>query len=124
MIFSTKYSYLALRIGLAAVFFWFGIDKFFHPTYWLNAWVPDWIGPLVGKFGISGVQFIYLNGIFEVLVGLSLLTGVFSKFFSLLGMLFLLSILLVAGITEITIRDIGLLGGLLAIFLWPEHGNR
>ena len=114
MTYSTKYSYLVLRLGLAAVFFWFGIDKFFHPSYWINAWTPAWF---------DSVQLMYLLGIFEVLIGLSLLTKVFSKAFSLLGILFLLSIFAVIGITEVTIRDIGLMGGLLAVFLWPEHGD-
>ena len=123
MIYATKYSYLALRIGLAIVFFWFGIDKFFHPTYWQNAWVPVWVITFLAKFGVSAIQFIFLNGVFEVLVGLSLVTGVFSKIFSLLGMLFLISIFVFVGISEITVRDFGLLGGLLAVFLWPERDH-
>lgn len=123
MVFSTKYSYLALRIGLAIVFFWFGVDKFIHPGYWLDAWVPVWAVGFVGKFGISAHQFIFLNGIFEVLIGLSLVTHVFTKIFSLLGALFLIAIVIFVGISEVTIRDAGLIGGLFAILLWPEYGN-
>ena len=124
MIFSTKYSGWVLRIGLAVVFFWFGIDKFFHPDYWLNAWVPQWVVPFAARFGVTAVQLIYINGIFEVLIGLSLLTGVFMRFFSLLGVLFLLAIMVFIGLNEITVRDVGLMGGLLAIVVWPEHGSR
>lgn len=121
MIYSTRYASLALRLGLAAVFFWFGVDKFFHPAYWLNAWVPPWAVELLGKFGVTGTQFIYLNGVFETLIGLSLLTGVFTRFFSLLGILFLTSVLFMVGLSEITIRDLGLIGGLASVFLWPER---
>ena len=86
---SSRFSYLAIRLGLAAVFLWFGIDKMFHPAYWLNAWVPQNIQSLVEQFGVTGLQFIYLNGIFEILVGLSLITGVFAKLFSVLAVIFL-----------------------------------
>ena len=123
MIFSSKYSGLVLRIGLAAVFFWFGGDKFFHPEYWLNAWVPPWIIPFAAKFGVTATQLIYINGIFEILIALSLLTGVFMRVFALLGVVFLLGITIFIGINEITVRDIGLMGALLAIVIWPEHGR-
>ena len=123
MIFSTKYSYLVLRIALAAVFFWFGVHKFLQPEYWLNAWIPTWTIALVENIGIGATQFVYLNGILEILIGLSLLTGVLIKFFSLLGVVILLCIIIFIGISEVTIRDLGLLGALLALFLWPEQGR-
>lgn len=89
--------------------------------YWLDAWVPDWIVSLFAKFGVGGVQFVYLNGVFEVLVGLSLVTGVFARVFCLLGALFLLLVIVFMGINEVSIRDIGLMGGLLAVCFWPER---
>lgn len=121
MTFSVKYSQLVLRIGLAVVFFWFGGDKFFHPDYWLSAWIPSWTLALAAKLGIGANQFVYLNGVFEVLIGLSLLSGVFMRFFAALGMAFLIGIFIFIGVSEITVRDAGLLGGLLALFLWPER---
>lgn len=120
---SSRYSYLALRLGLAAVFLWFGIDKMFNPVYWLNAWVPEWTVKMISGFGLSGLQFIYLNGIFEILVGLSLITGVFTKFFSVLATLFLIGVLVFVGISEVTVRDFAMIGGFVAVILWP-NGNR
>ena len=120
---SSRYSYLALRFGLAAVFLWFGIDKMFHPSYWLNAWVPQNIQSLISQFGLTGLQFIYLNGVFEILVGLRLVTGVFTKFFSALATLFLIGVLIFVGISEVTVRDFAMIGGFIAIVLWP-NGNR
>src|SRR3989344_5218754 len=117
---SSRYSYLALRLGLAAVFLWFGIDKMFHPSYWLNAWVPQGIQSLIKGFSLTGLQFIYINGIFEILVGLSLVTGVFTKIFSMLAIIFLILVLAFNGISEVTVRDFGLIGGFLAVFLWPN----
>lgn len=121
---SSRYSYLALRLGLATVFLWFGIDKMFHPGYWLNAWVPQEIQSLVSKLNLNGVQFIYLNGIFEILVGLSLVTGVFMKFFSVVAIIFLAGVLVFVGISEVTIRDFAMIGGFVAVALWPDGRNR
>ncbi len=121
---SSRYSYLALRLGLAAVFLCFGIDKMVHPSYWLNAWVPKSLLDIVEKFSVTGTQFIYLNGIFEILVGFSLLTGVLNKFFSILAIVFIVLVLIFSGVNEITIRDFGLIGGFVSVFLWPENRNR
>jgi len=108
---SAKYSYLALRLGLAAVFLWFGIDKISHPSYWLNAWMTT-------------SQLIYLCGVFEILTGVSLATGIFSKFFSALAILFLVGVAIFVSSGDVIIRDIGLVGGLIAVFLWPTARNR
>ncbi len=121
MIFSFRYSYIVLCVGIAAVFFWFGIDKFFHPAYWLDAWVPAWAVSGAATFGVTGTQFIYVNGILEVLIGLSLISGVFVRLFSALGVILLIAVLFVIGLNEIAVRDFGLIGGLLAVFLWPDR---
>ncbi len=86
--------------------------------------MPKQLIDILAKFSIPGVQFIYLNGIFEILVGLSLVTGVFTKIFSLLAIIFLILVLVFTGINEATIRDFGLIGGFLAVFLWPSISRR
>lgn len=111
----------ALKLGLATVFLWFGVDKFFHPNYWIDAWIPASVLSFVSNFGINEIQFTYLNGIFEVVVGLSLLTGVFSRIFASLAVLFLVLIILFIGFNEVIVRDIGLIGGLVAIATWPRR---
>lgn len=110
-----------LRLGLVIVFLWFGIDKFIHPMYWLNAWTPSWLGEGASWFKIESHQLIYFGGVFEVLVGLSLLVNFLSKFFSFLAIIFLIVIVTVWGVSEVTVRDFGLIGGLLAILFWPER---
>lgn len=121
---STKYPYLFIRFGLAVVFFWFGVGKLLNPQYWLNAWVPLWLINFISQHGFNGTQFIYLNGIFEILVGLSLVSNIFIKLFSTLAIFFLIVILTVNGFTEVTVRDIGLISGFLAIIFWPSTQNR
>ena len=124
MVKSLYLSNLFVRFGLAIVFLWFGIDKFFHPIYWLNAWVPKWFVQLVGNIGLNGVNLVYLIGVFEVVVGISLISGVFIKPLSFLGVIFLVSILIFTGIDEVTVRDIGLIGGFLSLIVWPTKNRR
>ena len=121
---SAKYSYLALRLGLAAVFLWFGIDKIIHPSFWLNAWMTPRVAGIIGYAALSESQFIYLLGVFEILTGVSLATGIFSKFFSALAILFLVSAAIFVSSGDVILRDVGLIGGLVAVFLWSAPRNR
>ena len=118
---SARYSQIALRIGLALVFFWFGISKFIMPQYWIDAWMPQSIQHLVTLIHLTPKDFIFLNAIFEILVGVSLLTGFFTRIFSSVAIVFLLMVTLFNGVTEVTIRDVGLIGAFVALVLWPER---
>jgi len=118
---SARYSFWFLKIGLAAVFLWFGSDKFIHPSYWINAWVPAGFLTFLARFNIDGQQFIFLMAIFEMLVGISLLSGILVKTFSFLAITFLISVFFTAPFNEVIIRDIGLIGGFLAILFWPNR---
>ena len=123
MFHSLRTPHLALRIALGIVFLWFGVDKFIDPTYWIQAWVPDAFESMLMAVGMSAQNFIILNGIFEVLVAVSLVSGYFIRIFSSIALVFLVVVVGVhiTGPTEIIIRDIGLIGGLLALALWPER---
>jgi len=118
---SFKYSQLCLRLGLAAVFLWFGIHKFINPTYWLNAWIPENVQTAVAYFKLSGTDFIYILGIFEVLVGTSLISTIFIRLFSVLAIIFLAVIFITNGFSEIVVRDLGLIGGFAALIFWPQR---
>ncbi len=116
-----KYPQLAIRIGIAAVFLWFGIDKFIHPQYWLDAWTPLWVQSAVGAIRLSPQNFIILIGMFEVVTGLALVTGFFLRFFAAAGALFLAIVVVINGVPLILGHDFGLIGGLVALALWPER---
>lgn len=118
---SLRYSNLALRISLAIVFFWFGIDKFFHPDYWVNAWVPQSVALFAANFKIRPIDIIYISGVFEVLVGTSLVANIFIALFSSLAALFLISIMFFSGFSEVLIRDVGLIGAFLSLIFWPRQ---
>lgn len=118
---SLRYSNIFLRLGLAAVFIWFGIDKFLNPEYWLSAWVSQSVIAIASKIGLSGMDIVYSSGGFELLVGASILSNIFIKIFSVLAIVFLTMILFTFGINEVVVRDVGLIGGFLALLFWPER---
>lgn len=117
---SLRYSNLVLRLSLAIVFFWFGIDKFFHPAYWVNAWVPQSVSLFAASFNIRPTDIIYISGVFEVLVGTSLVTNIFIAFFSSAALLYMGSIMFFNGFSEVLVRDIGLMGAFLSLIFWPR----
>ena len=115
---STNASDLFLRLGLTFVFLWFGIDKFVHPDYWVNAWLPLWFKGILNSLGIGNLNFIYANGIFEIVIGLGFLFNIFVKLFASLVILFLLLVIFSFGLNEVTVRDIGLIGAVSALLFW------
>ena len=70
---------------------------------------------------MSGLDIVYTSGVFELLVGASVLINIFIKVFSVLALVFLITVLFTFGISEVTIRDIGLMGGFLSLLFWPER---
>ncbi len=100
-----------LRVGLAAVFGWFGIDKFIHPIVWVK-WVPQYV---INILPFSEKIFIFILGGIESLLALFFLLGLFTRLAGIIASLLLLSIIATAGINEITMRDIAILGGALSL---------
>ena len=121
---SLKTSHTILRLSLAIVFLWFGIDKFFHPTYWITAWMPQVLLSFGATLHISANALVYSVGIIELLVGISLASNMFVNFFALIAAVFLVVVSLFFGFNEILVRDIGLIGALLALVFWPNPGLR
>lgn len=118
---TNMYSQLSIRLGLAAVFLWFGVGAFLQPHYWATAWIPESIGRIVEAVGMSRANFIILAGIFEVLIAASLVTGFFQRWFAAAGAVFLVSVMAFHGINEALVRDVGLVGALIALTVWPER---
>jgi len=107
----SSYAPTIIRLGLGLVFFLIGLDQLSKPDNWLS-WLPQFITQ------ISPPQTLILAiGIFNIIVGALLILGLFTKLASLLAGLHLLGIILTAGYSDITIRDMGLLFAAIAIFL-------
>ena len=121
---SLRISHMILRLSLAFVFLWFGIDKFFHPSYWITSWMPHFMMSFAVVLHVSPNAFIYSIGVIELLAGISFLTNIFTDFFALIAGVFLIVISLFYGFNEIFVRDIGLIGALFALVFWPNPGHR
>lgn len=106
-----KISFHILRIGLAITFLWIGILIFKQPEAWggyLRPWAVKLLPiPLAQAMGGAAVL--------DIIIGILLLINVFVWLASLAGALHLIIILIVSGITDITIRDIAILSAAIAI---------
>ncbi len=108
-------SRLFVRLGLAVVFIWFGIDKFLAPEAWVG-WIPSWLYRLIRGWD---TPFLYLLGGAEVALGLSFLTGWYMRMAAAAASVFLIAVIVSSGFSDIIVRDIGLLGAALSLLL-PE----
>lgn len=109
-----EYSPLVLRIGIGIVFLWFGLTNLFNPES-LIGYLPKFAQSLP----IEPLSILLLTGIFEVVFGLLLLIGLFTRLSSFLLFLHLLIIIIGLGYNDIAVRDFGLALATFAIFL---HG--
>jgi len=101
---------LILRIGMAIVFFWHGIEKVLTP----DAWVGQL--PLLGT-----VSNVYTLGALEIIIGMLFLTRLF-KLAGLGAAVLLGGSILVLGFSPLAIRDIGLFFAAVSLALpWEKH---
>lgn len=106
-----------MRIFLAFVFLWFGVSEFVDPQNWVS-YMPSFVSSL----GLEVNFLVVIHGLFLIVISFCLIFKLFLRFASFLAILILLQItfgLLVISkfeINEVIIRDIGLLG--LAIGVW------
>jgi uncharacterized membrane protein YphA (DoxX/SURF4 family) len=106
-------SQFCLRLGLGIIFFWFGIDKFWHTYLWVG-FIPMWMN---GLLPFSAEVFMYIQGVIETVLGLMLLSGFKVKYAGGLCALILLGIIATMGFNDIMIRDFGLLMMAVALFV-------
>ena len=106
-----------LRLGLAIVFLYFGISQILDQSRWIYL-VPE----RFFNFYINEVlrsKLVFVNGIFDIVIAFSLLSGLFIKIFSILGFIHLISITIFSlGFTPSGIRDLGLAFAILALFFF------
>ena len=107
------FSPVVLRIGIAAVFLWFGFDQFIHTTDWIG-YVPQSIRDILH---LSPTTLVYMNGLFEITFGLALFLGFYTRFVAFLLALHLMDITFIVGYSSIGIRDFGLSIAVIAIWL-------
>ena len=111
------YAPVVLRIAIAFVLLWFGIDELRHPAFW-TTYLPKW---LLTILPLAPVTLVALNGTVEFMIGLALLIGVRTRTFAALAALHLLAIVLAVGYNDIGVRDFGLFLAAVALFLMARH---
>ena len=105
-----------MRISLAFVFGWFGIYEIFNPVYF-SGYIPPFVRIL--PFCNSKLC-IQTHGVILTLLYLCLIFKFHLRATGILNILILMQLiiglLLISGFNEIVVRDIGLVG--LAISIW------
>jgi len=108
-----NWAQIVLRIGLGLVVIYFGSQQLMDPVSWVS-YLPSWTASL--PFGQT--SFIYLNGWFELVFGILLIAGFYTRIVSGLLALHLASIVFTIGYNEIGVRDFGLTVALASIALY------
>lgn len=102
-----------VRIGLGITFLWIGVLIFKNPDGWAN-FLLDWF---VRLLPVSPVSFMKDVSFLDMGLGVLLLLNLFPKAVAAICALHLIGILISSGITDVTIRDVGLLGASIGLFL-------
>lgn len=110
---------LILRLGLAAVFLWFGFSQLIDGISWVG-WVPGWAVELLH---LPPAMIVLGNGGVEVVLGALLAMGVWTRWAALLLALHLAVITFDIGLTAIGVRDFGLTVATLALAFLGEDSR-
>lgn len=108
-----------LRVGLGITFLWIGVLIFRDPEFW-SGFLQPWVANLLP---ISVESAMISTAILDVLVGLLLLVDVLTLVAALVATIHLTIVLITVGIDVVTVRDIGLLAGTLAL-VWARAPRR
>ncbi|MBI4146725.1 DoxX family protein [Candidatus Woesearchaeota archaeon] len=103
-----------VRAGLAIVFLYMGVDKFARPDVWLVQ-MPEFLR-------VYGLNFMFVLGGIECLIGLLLLVRSYFRLGALGAVVILVGAISTLGVNDIAARDVGLLFGAVALLLpWEHH---
>jgi len=108
-----KASFHILRIGLAVTFLWIGVLILINPEAW-GGYMKPWAA---GLLPVPVAQAMMGTAILDIIIGVFLLINFLPRLTAIVGAIHLAVILIVSGITDITVRDIGLLAGILALMI-------
>ncbi len=105
---------VVIRIGMGIVFLWFGSDQFIHTSDWLG-YIPQSISDMLP---IGTATIVHLNAAFEIIFGLALFLGFYTRLAAFLLALHLLDITYIVGYSALGVRDFGLSIATISIWLY------
>lgn len=106
-----KTSFHILRVGLAITFLWIGVLIFKQPEAW-EGYLQSWAA---GLLPIPVAQAMMGTAFLDIAIGALLLIDSFVWLAALVGAVHLIIVLTVSGVTDITVRDIGILAAAVAL---------
>jgi hypothetical protein len=104
-------SFNILRVGTAITFLWIAILIIKDPDAWIGL-VQPWVKDIL-PFSLSDAM--TGTAILDFTIGFSLLIDRFVLIAAFIGFIHLLTVLTVVGINVITVRDIAIISGTLAL---------
>lgn len=114
-----------LRLGLGAMYLYSGADLIVNPVHWYG-YAPRWFLELV-HLVVSTDAYLAIQGIGELAIALLLLAWFLPRWGLRVGATLatteLFLILVLVGIDPITFRDLGLLGGAVALTALAFRGD-
>lgn len=102
---------LLLRLGLSAVFLWFGFNQLLNPDAWIRI-VPDYATNLLH---VSAATIVLINAIIEIVLGSLLAMGLWVRIVAFVLALHLIPITIEMGFSPTGTRDFGLVLAMLAL---------
>lgn len=108
-----KAGFHILRVGVAITFLWIGVLIFRDPEAW-GSYLQPWA---TGLLFTPLKEAMIGTAILDIVIGGLLLVDYFAWIAAALASFHLIIVLVTTGITDITVRDIGLLAATLALFV-------
>ncbi len=108
-----KTSSYVLRIGLAVTFIWIGVLILKQPEAW-GGYLEPWVLRILP---IPLGQIMFGTALLDIAIGVSFFINPLVWLAALIGGVHLIGILIVSGITDITVRDIAILAATIALFI-------
>jgi uncharacterized membrane protein YphA (DoxX/SURF4 family) len=105
--------YHIIRVGLGITFLWIGVLIFRNPESWSGYLLP-WAA---GILPVPLTQAMLGTAFLDIVVGFFLLVDLYTWIAAAFATLHLLLVLATSGITDITVRDIGLLAAAFALLI-------
>lgn len=112
-----KMGFWSLRIGLAAVYLYSGPDLIAYPQNWVG-YLPEWFK---GLLPIAPELYLKIQGIAELLMVISFLSGIAVRWAALASALEMAGILMFYGIDGVSFRDLAVLGSALSLFFFASN---